>query len=386
MKPYQLLLISAFLLMQSTVFAQGKVDKFSQMYDLLATPNVYRNASGAPGHAYWQQQADYQINLRLEDETQRVYGEETITYHNNSPDPLPYLWIQLDQNMRAKDSDTYTTRTGNIEDKMSAQQLQSLDPWFDGGFKLEYVKDGAGKDVSYTVVKTMMRVDLAQTLAPGASVQLKIKWWYNINDRMKIGGRSGYEYFEEDGNYLYTIAQFFPRMAVYCDNEGWQNKQFLGAGEFTLPFGNYDVKITVPSDHKVAATGVLQNAKEVLNKDEFARFEQAKKERNNPVIIVTEDEARENEKEKSTDTKTWHFKATNVRDFAFASSRKFIWDAMGVEQADGSVVMAMSMYPKEGNPLWEQYSTKVVAHTLKWYSHFTFPILIQWRGLSMQMP
>ncbi|MEL7222833.1 MAG: M1 family metallopeptidase, partial [Bacteroidota bacterium] len=191
--------------------------------------------------------------------------------------------------------------------------------------------------------------------------------------RMAIGGRSGYEYFEEDDNYLYTIAQFFPRMAVYSDNEGWQNKQLLGSGEFTLPFGNYDVKITVPADHKVAATGVLQNSKDVLSKAEQDRFAEAKKERYNPVIIVTEEEAIANEKEKSTNTKTWHFKAENVRDFAFASSRKFIWDAMGVEQTDGTVVMAMSMYPKEGNPLWERYSTKAVAHTLKWYSHYTFP-------------
>lgn len=361
------------LLLLGSVVQGQKEDKFKQLYQELATPNVYRTASGAPGHQYWQQQADYQISVRLEDETQRVYGEQTITYRNNSPDKLDYLWVQLDQNMRAKDSDTYKTQTSKMDERMSMRQIEALNPSFDGGFKLDYVKDGAGKDLSYTVVKTMMRVNLPTALMPGATTQMKIKWWYNINDRMKIGGRSGYEYFEEDGNYLYTIAQFFPRMAVYADNEGWQNKQFLGGGEFTLPFGDYDVKITVPADHKVAATGVLQNAKEVLSKDEQARFEQAKKERVNPVIIVTQDEAIANEKTKAKTTKTWHFKATNVRDFAFASSRKFIWDAMGVEQTDGSVVMAMSMYPKEGNPLWEQYSTKAVAHTLKWYSHYTFP-------------
>lgn len=360
------------LLLGSALFGQ-KEDKFRQLHQELATPNVYRTASGAPGHQYWQQQADYQMTIRVEDETQRVYGEETITYHNNSPDKLAYLWVQLDQNMRAKDSDTYKTRTGNMDERMTLEQIEGLNPTFDGGFKLDYVKDGAGKDLPYTIVKTMMRVDLPAPLAPGATTQMKIKWWYNINDRMKIGGRSGYEYFQEDGNYLYTIAQFFPRMAVYADNQGWQHKQFLGAGEFTLPFGNYDVKITVPSDHKVAATGVLQNTKDVLSKVEQERFERAKKERVNPVIVVTQDEAIANEKTKATSAKTWHFKATNVRDFAFATSRKFIWDAMGVEQTDGTVVMAMSMYPKEGNPLWEQYSTKAVAHTLKWYSHYTFP-------------
>jgi len=348
-------------------------NRFRQMYDLLPTPNGYRNASGAPGHMYWQQQADYKMDIRLDDENQRIYGEELITYYNNSPDPLPYLWVQLDQNMRAKDSDTYTTETGEIEDRMTMRQLAELTPWFDGGFKLDYVKDAAGKDLPYTVVKTMMRIDLPQALMPKQSTQVKIKWWYNINDRMKLGGRSGYEYFEEDKNYLYTIAQFFPRMAVYCDNEGWQHKQFLGSGEFTLPFGNYEVNLTVPADHMVSATGVLQNAKDVLSREQQIRFEQARKERNTPVLIVTEAEARANESSRAKNTKTWRFKADNVRDFAFASSRKFIWDAMGVEQTDGTTVMAMSMYPKEGNPLWGMYSTKAVAHTLKWYSHYTFP-------------
>jgi len=365
-----------FILLGNAVFAQvedDKQDKFRQLYQEFATPNVYRTAAGAPGHQYWQQQADYQISIRLEDETQRIYGEETITYHNNSPNPLSYLWLQLDQNMRAKESDTYKIATNSIGERMTMKQISDLEPSFDGGFKLEYVKDGANKDLPYTVVKTMMRINLPQALAPGATTQLKIKWWYNINDRMIMGVRSGYEYFEEEDNYLYTIAQFFPRMAVYSDNEGWQNKQFLGEGEFTLPFGNYDVKLTVPADHKVSATGVLQNAKEVLTKDEQSRFAEAKKERQTPVVIVTEAEAIANEKERATTTSTWHFKAENVRDFAFASSRKFIWDAMGVDQEDGSVVMAMSMYPKEGNPLWGQYSTKVIAHTLKWYSHYTFP-------------
>ena len=347
--------------------------KFKQLQYELSTPNVYRTASGAPGHMYWQQQADYVIAVTLDDENQSISGEETITYHNNSPDALSYLWVQLDQNMRAKDSDTYKVRTNSIDDRMSLRSLNGLEPWFDGGFKLDYVRDESNKALPYTVVKTMMRIDLPAPLKSGEKTVLKIKWSYNINDRMQIGGRSGYEYFEEDDNYLYTIAQFFPRMAVYSDNEGWQNKQFLGSGEFTLPFGNYDVKITVPSDHKVAATGVLQNPKSVLSKVEQDRFAQAKKERETPVIIVTEEEAIANEKEKATSTSTWHFKAENVRDFAFASSRKFIWDAMGVDQADGTTVMAMSMYPKEGNPLWERYSTKVVAHTLKWYSHYTFP-------------
>jgi len=376
-------LITLLLILATYLSAQNEYynnNKFKQLYQELPTPNVYRNGSGAPGHQYWQQKADYNINLTLDDIEQKIHGEETITYYNNSPDALPYLWLQLDQNMRALDSDTYKVQTSEISDPMNMWQFNRLEPSFDGVFKIEYVRDGNNKDATFTIVKTMMRIDLDQVLKPGESTQLKIKWWYNINDRMEIGGRSGYEYFEEDDNYLYTIAQFFPRMAVYIDDEGWQNKQFLGNGEFTLPFGDYDVKITAPSDHKIAATGTLQNPKNVLSKEEQSRFEKAKKERVNPIIIVTEEEARANEKEKSMQTSTWHFKAENVRDFGFASSRKFIWDAMGVEQSDGSVVLAMSMYPKEGNPLWEQYSTKAVAHTLKWYSHYTFdyPYPVAW--------
>ncbi|MCB0568656.1 MAG: M1 family metallopeptidase [Phaeodactylibacter sp.] len=360
--------------------APKAADKFAQLYEELPTPNVYRTAAGAPGHEYWQQKADYKITVELDDDNQRIFGQETIIYHNNSPDALEYLWVQLDQNVRAKDSDTYKTSPGKMEGRMSLGELQQLSPSFDGGYKLEYVRDMAGKELPHTVVKTMMRVEMPAPLPPGSQFSFQVKWWYNINDRMKIGGRSGYEYFEEDDNYLYTIAQFFPRMAVYNDVDGWQNKQFLGRGEFTLPFGDYEVAVTVPADHFVAATGQLQNPDKVLSRQQQERLAKARKERTTPVLIVTEEEARGNEKEKSRDKKTWVFKAENVRDFAFASSRKFIWDAMGVEMSNGQVTMAMSMYPKEGNPLWGQYSTKVVAHTLRWYAHYTFdyPYPVAW--------
>ena len=234
--------------------------------------------------------------------------------------------------------------------------------------------------MNYTINKTMMRIDLEESLKTGESYSFDIKWWYNINDRMKIGGRSGYEYFEDDDNYLYTIAQYFPRMCVYNEVEGWQNKQFLGRGEFALTFGDYEVRITAPADHMVSATGVLQNPKEVLTNKQIERLDQANQAFEEPVFIVTADEALKNEQSKSKEKKTWIFKAENVRDFAFASSRKFIWDAMAVKMNDGSTRMAMSMYPKEGNPLWEKYSTKSVAHTLKWFSHYTFdyPYPIAW--------
>ncbi|WP_116126427.1 M1 family metallopeptidase [Lewinella sp. IMCC34183] len=376
------LLLSALVLIGAAVSAQVPGENpFKQLENELPTPNVYRNAAGAPGQMYWQQKADYDMDIRLDDENQRIYGTETITYHNNSPDPLDYLWVQLDQNVRALDSDTYSTSTSQMGEQMSLGQLSRLEPSFDGGFKIDYVRDDSGKDMTYHIQKTMMRVELPETLAPGESTEMSIKFWYNINNRMTDGGgRSGSEYFEEDDNFLYTIAQFYPRMALYSDNVGWQNKQFLGRGEFTLTFGDYDVKITVPADHLVAATGTLQNESSVLTRQQRQRLEEARSAREQPVIIATQAEAVEREKTKVKKEQTWHFSAENVRDFAFASSRKFIWDAMGVEQEDGSVVMAMSMYPKEGNPLWERFSTKAVAHTLKWYTHYTFnyPYPVAW--------
>ncbi len=378
-------ILPAFLLLLSctTSYSQEEntnENRFRQLYNELPTPNVYRTASGAPGHQYWQQKADYQMSIELDDDKQRIYGEETITYTNNSPDQLSYLWVQLDQNRRAKDSDTYKVSTSSIQEKMSFRDIKNLEPWFDGGFKLDYVQGMDGKDLHYSVVKTMMRVDMPEVLKSGEQFSFKIKWWYNINDRKKGGGRSGLEYFAEEDNYIYTLAQFFPRMAVYIDNEGWQNKQFLGRGEFTLPFGDYEVNITVPADHAVAATGMIQNEDEVLTKVQQERLAKAKQSFDEPVYVITPEEAEKTEKSKSKTKKTWTFKAENVRDFAFSSSRKFMWDAMAVKQSDGTTVIAASMFPKEGNPLWERYSTKSVAHTLKWYSHYTFdyPYPIAW--------
>lgn len=345
-------------------------NKFKQLNEEFSSPNMFRTASGAPGHGYWQQKANYNIKIKLDDTTQRIYGEETITYFNQSPDELTYLWLQLDQNMREKDSDTKKIQSSTLSDRVSFGQLKRMENNFDGGFKLDYVKDKSGKDLPFTINKTMMRVDLPSPLKPGNSVSFSVKWWYNINNRLTDGGRSGYEYFEKDDNYLYTIAQFYPRMAVYNDVQGWQHQQFLGKGEFTLPFGDFEVSLTVPSDHIVGATGELQNANKVLTSEQIKRFEQAKT-ASDPVIIVSQQDAEKAEKDKSTGEKTWIFKATNVRDFAFVSSRKFIWDAMGVPFGNRTV-LAMSYYPKEGNPLWEQFSTRVVAHTIKTYSKFTF--------------
>ena len=357
-----------------TAFLYGQENtnqnKFRQLYQELPTPNAYRTASGAPGHAYWQQRADYDMQVELDDEHQRIRGSETITYFNNSPDDLDYLWVQLDQNIRARDSDRKKTRRGRIGKEMPFYTLRRLLDDFDGGFKIESVKDKNGNDLPHTIVGTMMRVDLPHTLRSKSSVSFNIDWWYNINNRETQGGRSGYEYFEEDDNYLYVIAQFYPRMAVYNEVDGWQTKPFYGSGEFTLNFGNFKVAITAPSDHAVAATGILQNADDVLTSRQRQRLREARS-ASEPVLIITEDEALDNEKSRSTTKKTWIHHAENVRDFAFASSRKFIWDAMGVKFGDRTV-MAMSYYPKEGNPLWKQYSTKAVAHTITTYSKFTF--------------
>lgn len=343
---------------------------FKQLDHELPTPNTYRTASGAPGHQYWQQRADYDIQVELDDSKRRIDGTQTVTYHNSSPDVLTYIWLQLDQNQQAKTSDTYATESNSIKDDISFNDFQKLHLNFDGGFKLEEVSTLSGIKLPYTVSKTMMRIDLPEPLKPGGTFAFKMKWWYNINDRMKMGGRSGYEYFKNDDNCLYTIAQFYPRLAAYLDYQGWQHKQFLGNGEFTLSFGNYKVSITAPDDMIVAATGVLQNQTEVLSAEQRTRLDKAKT-ATEPVFVVTADEALKNEKSRLKEKKTWVFKAEDVRDFAFAASRKFIWDAIGVPMSN-KTVMAMSFYPKEGNPLWEQYSTKVVAHTLRTYSKYTF--------------
>ena len=346
--------------------------KFRQMYDLLATPNTYRTASGAPGPDYYQQQADYKMDLVLDDKNARLSGVETITYTNNAKESLDYLWVQLDQNLFAKNSKTPLIRDEKIDVSISARGFSRkyIEEKFEGGFKIEYVKDVKGLPISYTINQTMMRINLDKPLAHGQKFVMSIKWSYNIGNYMVDGGRSGYEQFS-DGNRLYVLAQFYPRMAVYNDVEGWQNMQFWGQGEFALPFGNFEVNITVPADHIMEATGELQNRAEVLTAAQLARYAKATQTYDNPVVIVTQSEAEVAEKGFSKATKTWKFKATNVRDFGISTSRKFILDAMAVKLG-GKTVMATSIYPKEGNPLWEKFSTRAVAHTLKSYSSHTF--------------
>jgi len=347
-------------------------NRFRQMYNEFSTPNMYRTASGAPGANYYQQQADYKMDIELDDKNAKITGFETITYTNNSPDELEYLWVQLDQNVREKDSKTSLMSSGTVggADQPSGVVGKYFGGGFDGGFKIVSVKGEKGANLPYMINQTMMRVEMPKNLQPGEKFVFSIKWWYNVNNHVTDRARSGYEEFS-DGNRSYVIAQFFPRMAVYNDVEGWQNSQFWGRDEFALPFGNYEVNITVPADHIMDGTGVLTNRKEVFTKTMMNRYNEAKKSYDKPVVIVTQAEAIAKENTFATTKKTWKFNATMVRDFGFASSRRFIWDMMSVKIGNKDV-MAVSLYPKEGNPLWEEWSTIAVASTLKTYSRMTF--------------
>ena len=387
------LLFLMFSLVCLTAFGQENTNqnKFRQLGQELPTPNTYRNAAGAPGPDYWQQKVDYKMDIEIDDENQKLMGSSRIKYQNNSPDALSYLWLQLDQNVRAHDSDSKKLRESSVSDNVSLRGLKRMQNDFDGGFKIEAVTNNSGQAMKYTINKTMMRIDLPQPLNPGQSTNFNVQWWYNINNTREDRGRSGYEPFAEDGNNVYVIAQFFPRMCKYYDVYGWQNKQFLGRGEFTLEFGDYDVNITVPKDHLVAATGVLNNESSVLTSTQKDRLDSARKTFDQPVTIATREEADERMKGKIQAKQTWKFSAKNVRDFAFATSRRFIWDAFNVKLPNGKTAMAMSMWTKEGDCLWKKYSTKAVAQTLRTYSKYTidYPYPVAWSidgNMGMEYP
>ncbi len=350
-------------------------DKFRQLDETWPTANTYRVASGAPGADYWQQRADYVIKATLDEKAMRLTASETITYTNNAPESLRYLWVQLDQNRFKHDSLGELSLAAGESDIVSYNALRRRQAMTarDHGYEIKSVRAAGGAPLPYTIVDTMMRIDLPRPLRTGRSTTFSIDWAQNIIDEEAIGGRGGVEVFE-DGHHIFALAQWFPRMAAYSDYEGWHTKPYLGLGEFALEFGDYDVSITVPADHVVSATGVLQNPGEVLSATQRRRLEAAGN-ADEPVFIVTPDEALENEKEGTDETRTWRFKAENVRDYAWASSRKFVWDAMTVEQddEDNPSVLIMSFYPNEGEPLWSKYSSHVVAHTIEVFNHFAFP-------------
>lgn len=380
MLKFKQFLLIALTLAFGNVYSQNTSNhgnKFEQLGQILPSPNEYRGMDGAPGPKYWQQRCDYDIECSLDTENLRLSGKELITYYNESPHTLRYLWLQLDENEHAKDADNQRFDPSSIRDVMDEDALENLEPWRklgDHGHKIQKVTDENGSPLAYTINKTMMRVDLPQPLKPGEKYAFRIAWYYNLTDRINgAGGRGGYEYFPDDKNYLFTIAQWYPRLCVYNDVEGWQNKQFTGRGEFALTFGNFIVKMTVPADHMVGSTGECLNYQTVLTSDQMRRWEKAQQ-ADEPIEIVTLDEAKKMEKtRKSQETKTWIFKAENVRDFAWTASRKFIWDAMPFVTEEGKKVMCMSYYPKESYPIYRKYSTKTVAHTLKTYSKYSIP-------------
>jgi hypothetical protein len=349
-------------------------DKFRQLDDVWPTGTETRAASGAPGAKYWQQKVDYKIKVSLDDTKQKATGSERITYTNNSPDTLRYLWLNLDQNQLVKESGHINARTndGDAKESFSSLRLSQAYDKSTLGLIVKTVTDANGTALNYTITGTMMRVDLPSPLKSGDSTTFNVTWTMDIPEVETFFLRGGYEYFKEDKNYQYYMAQWFPRLAAYSDSDGWHVRQFFGGTEFTLEFGDYEVEIDVPADHIVAGTGELQNANDVLTASQRERLAQAKTAKK-PVIIVSQEEATEKEKSAAKDRKIWKFKASNVRDFAWASSRRFIWDAQGHEVEPGRIVMAMSFYPKEGNPLWEKYSTPALIHTLDVYGHFTFP-------------
>jgi hypothetical protein len=379
-----------------SAFAQDKTwrGKFEQLDQTLPTPNEYRSASGAPGSKYWQQRADYTIEAEIDEAKNLLIGKETITYYNNSPESLKFLWLQLDQNINKKGNEDFGNVFGNMQDTLTGLGMQYLARPLDieGGYTIKSVTDKAGKSLNVTVNNTMMRVDLPVAMKPGESLSFNVEWSYPITDRsLFLLSREGYEHFPEDGNNVYLIAHWFPRMCSFDDYEGWQNKQFQRLGEFALEFGNYRVNITVPSDHIIASTGTLANGKEVLTAKEIERFEKAKTSFEKPMFVVTEEEARNKEKTKSTTKKTWRFQADNVRDFAFASSRKFIWDVQAVK-LNTHTVLAMSFYPKDGLPVWSEESTKAVKNALEIYSKYSFEypypvaISVNTSNIGMEFP
>jgi len=350
-------------------------NKFEQLGTILPTPNEQRTASGAPGVKYWQQRADYDIKCQLDEKSLLLTGSETITYTNNSPDPLTYIWLQLDENEHSSSQNAnYQDATkmplmGSVQ-AFDLMAIKASNPY---GINITKLTDATGKKLSYTINKTMMRVDLPVTLKSGQQYVFNVDWNYKITDRKLLGGRGGYEFFPADGNYLFTMAQWYPRLCVYSDFQGWQNHQFTGRGEFALTFGNFKVEITVPSDHLVGSTGECLNYNAVLTPAQMSRYNAAKT-ASAPIEIQTLEEAKLAETKRASGTKTWIFKAANVRDFAWTASRKFIWDAMNQKiEANGNNVMCMSFYGKEAYNLYSKFSTRAVAHTIKTYSDFTIP-------------
>ena len=335
-------------------------------------PTTYRTAAGYPGKDYWQQQVDYIIEASLDTADQVVNGSERITYHNNSPDELRFLWVQLDQNVRSiEHSRSYQLR-GALPDSIPERLRRFYNPIpFDGGFTISRVQlvneSGDLVDAERRIQDTIMKVNLEKPLLSGEKVELEIDWSYPV----PTNGRGAKEKVRD--GWLYEMAQWFPRMSVYDDVNGWQTEQFLGRGEFYLNFGDYDVKLTVPWDHIVESTGVLQNPEEVLTKRQISRLEKAYKS-TEPTFIIEPNEVQTPESRPKQDGMlTWHFKAEDVRDFAWVSSSTYVWDAAGFVYRDGdNPIQVHSLYPRDAMPLWDKVSTRATVVTLETYGRMSF--------------
>jgi hypothetical protein len=340
------------------------------------TANEYRTGSGSPGPKYWQQQVDYLVRTSLDTASHKVTGTERITYHNNSPDQLGYLWFQLDQDIDKADSRAAAAARALPKTiNPAARRFLFPEEITDPGYTITRVQlvDAKGKKTDAKTYRngTQLRVDLAEPLATGKVAMVEIDWSYPVPERGR-NGRGGREKLKD--GWLYEIAQWFPRAAVYDDHNGWQNVQFYGQGEFYLEFGNYDVSITVPHDHIVQATGVLVNPQEVLTATQRARLATAMA-GDTAVFIVRPDEINTpGTRPAGTGPLTWHFKAEKVRDFAWSSYRGYGWDARGYRYASNPkrTIELHSAYPREAIPLWSTVSTKAIAVTMDVYGKMAF--------------
>ncbi len=338
------------------------------------TLSPYRTGSGAPSHLYWQNRADYVISAKIDTLEHVLSGRETITYTNNSPDTLRYVWVQLDQNLSNPKMRPRLIKQADDPTQPSLFRTSE----FDGGIEItdvevitvQTVKKGkrvvsskkTKSKAKFKINDTMMRIDLPEPLAPnGGMVQLEMAWSFPI----PFTGRMGRE--ECKQGWVYQIAQWYPRMCVYDDISGWNTDQYLGAGEFYTEYGSFDVKLTVPANHICLATGTLQNPTEVLTPTLRERLAKAAKSDETVMIIARDEVGASFTRPKRTGELTWHYKADNVRDFAFASSAAFIWDA-----AQWNGILAQSLYPVEGQQIWKE-STQYVRFSLKEFSEKWFP-------------
>jgi hypothetical protein len=350
----------------------------------LPTPNAYRTGAGTPGPRYWQQRADYTIRASLDTAALSVHGSETIHYTNNSPDTLRYVWMQLDENQSASDN-----RFAQLAPPFMAQRARraaagapgAQGPPFVGGYTLERVavlrsaRRGArpvATPLPHRVNATMMRVDLDRPLPPKGVVDLYLAWHYMV-PRM---GRTGREHFPQ--GWLFEIAQWYPRMAVYDDVRGWNTEQYLGSGEFYLEYGDFDFTITAPATYTVTATGVLQNPDRVLTATERRRLALALHSDTTIHIIAPDEVGTPALLPPGTGaTRSWHYRARNVRDVSWAAAPNFIWDATGW---DGILIQAL--YPPVALPLWSQ-AAAMGRHTImyhsRWY-HYPYPTAIDVNG------